>query len=170
VRPDGGIVYQDVDAAERGERPRHHRVDLILPGDIGDDGERLDPAVLGCPRDLVGIGLVGAGVDDDVSPFSGQLQYRRTADIAARSGHQGDFPVELTHQRTSVPMQNECSSCGAGASHIRPPDQFDVAVDATASCNKELCGRLTIAPSIANQQQKLAFRLRVGYCPVSKPS
>ena len=102
MRPDRGVVDQDVDSAELGHRPRHHRVDLILLGDVGNDGERLDPAVPGLARDGVGLGLVGAGVDDDVSALPGQLQYRRAADIAAGAGYQSDFPVELTHQCTSI--------------------------------------------------------------------
>jgi len=102
MRPNGRIVDQDVDAAELGQRPRHHRVDLILLGDVGNKGERPDPSALGFARDIVGLGLVRAGVDDDVSPFPGQLQYSRAADIAAGAGYQSDFPLELTHQHTSV--------------------------------------------------------------------
>ena len=102
VRPDRGVVDQDVYPAELGHCPRHHCIDLILFGDVGNDGERLDPAVAGLARDGVGLGLVGAGVDDDVSPLPGQLQYRRAADIAAGAGYQSNFPVELTHQCTSI--------------------------------------------------------------------
>ena len=61
VRPDRGIVDQDVDPAKLGHRPRHHRVDLVLFGDIGKDGERLDPALPGLARDRLGLGLVGCG-------------------------------------------------------------------------------------------------------------
>ena len=69
VRPDRGVVDQDVDTAELGQRPRRHRVDLVLLGDVGDDGDRLDPEVADFARDRVGLGLVGAGVDDDVRAF-----------------------------------------------------------------------------------------------------
>jgi len=48
-------------------------------------------------RDGVGLGLVGAGVDDDMRAFPSELQRRSTSDIAAGAGDQGDFPVELTH-------------------------------------------------------------------------
>ena len=74
MRPDGGIVDEDVDAAELGQRLRHHRVDLILPGDVGNDCKRLDPSAPGFARDVIGLGLVRASVDDDVSPFPGKLQ------------------------------------------------------------------------------------------------
>jgi hypothetical protein len=104
VRSDGCIVDEDVDAAELGQRPPHHRVDLILPGDVGNDGERLDPSAPGFAGDIVGLGLVRAGVDDDVSAFPGQLQHRGAADIAAGAGYQGDFSFELTHQHTSMTM------------------------------------------------------------------
>src|SRR5580700_1877129 len=102
VGPDRGIVDQNVDAAELGHRLRHHRVDLIFLGDVGYDGERLDPPVAGFTRDGVGFNPVGARVDDDVSALAGQLQHRCAADIAAGTGHQSDFPVELTHQCTSI--------------------------------------------------------------------
>ena len=104
VRPDRGVVDQDVDAPELGQRPRHHRLDLILLGDVGDNGERLDPELPGLARDGVGLGLVAAGVDDDVRAFAGQLQHRRTADIAPRPGDQRDLPIELTHQRPPLTM------------------------------------------------------------------
>ena len=84
-------------AAELGQRPRHHRLDLVLPGDVGNDGERLDAERPGLARDRVGLGLVGAGVDDDVRAFAGQLQHRRAADVAAGPGYQGDLAFELPH-------------------------------------------------------------------------
>jgi hypothetical protein len=87
VRPDRGVVDEDVDAAEFGHCPRHHRVDLIFLGDVGNDGERPDPQVPGFARDVVSLGLVGAGIDDDVSPLPCQLQYRGAADVAARAGY-----------------------------------------------------------------------------------
>src|SRR5262249_49606986 len=102
VWPDRSIVDQDVDTSELGHCPRRQRLDLVLSGDIGDHRERLDPKAPGLAYDCVGLGLLRARVDTDVRAFSGQLQPRRTADIAARAGYQGDFPVELTHQRTSI--------------------------------------------------------------------
>ena len=100
MRPDRGVVDQDVDAAELGQRARRHRLDLFLAGDVGDDRERLDPEALGFAHDGVGLGLVGAGVDDDVGAFPGQLQHRRAADIAARAGYQRDFSLKLSHRPT----------------------------------------------------------------------
>ena len=73
VRPDRGIVDQDVDPAELGQCPRRQRVDLVLFGHIGEHRYRLDPAVADLARHRVGLGLVGARVDDDVSAFACEL-------------------------------------------------------------------------------------------------
>jgi hypothetical protein len=100
VRPDGGIVDQDVDAAKLGQGPRRYRLDLIRPGDIGNNGQRPDAQGLGFTHDGIGLGLVGTGVDNDVSALRSKLQYRRSANIAARSGYQGDFPLKLSHEPT----------------------------------------------------------------------
>ena len=97
MRPDRGVVDQDVDAAELGQRPGRHRLDLILAGDVGNDGECLDPKGLGFAHDGIRLGLIGAGVDDDVRAFAGQLQHRRAADIAAGAGYQRDLPLKLSH-------------------------------------------------------------------------
>jgi len=45
VRPDRGIVDQDVDPAELAHCPRHHRVGLILLRDVGNNRESLDPTL-----------------------------------------------------------------------------------------------------------------------------
>jgi len=74
--------------------------------------------------DIVGLGLVRASVDDDVSAFPGQLQDRRAADIAARAGYQRDFPLELTHERTSMTMFHDVERiafCGSGQPPGGPP-------------------------------------------------
>ena len=102
VRPDRGIVDQDVDTAELGQGARRERVDLVLLGDIGKDGDRLDPKVADLARDRVDLGLVSAGVDHDVGALRRQFQRRGAADIAARPGDQRNFPVELTHDSTSL--------------------------------------------------------------------
>ena len=74
VGPDRGIVDENVDPAELGERPGHHRLDLVPLGDVGNDGERLDAAGLGFPRHGVRFGLVGASVDDDVSALAASVR------------------------------------------------------------------------------------------------
>ena len=74
---------------------RRQRLDLVLFGHIGEDRYRLDPEVADLAHDRVGLGLVGARVDDDVGAFARQLQRRRTADIAAGAGDQGDLPIEV---------------------------------------------------------------------------
>jgi len=73
VRPDRGIVDQDVDAAELGQCPLRQGVDLVLLCDIGEDRYRFDAAVADLAGDRVGLGLVGAGVDDDMRAFTREL-------------------------------------------------------------------------------------------------
>jgi hypothetical protein len=98
VRPDGGIVDQDVDSAELGQRPRRHFLDLVLAGDVGNHGDRLDAEALGFVHDGVGLGLVGAGIDNDVCALPSQPQHGRAADVAARSGYQRNLALKLSHE------------------------------------------------------------------------
>jgi hypothetical protein len=102
VRPNSGVVDQDVDTAKLGQRSRRHRVDLVLFGDVGKNCERSDPKVPRFARDRLCLGPVGARVNYNVGAFSREFQRRRAADIAAGAGDQRDFPLELTHQRTSI--------------------------------------------------------------------
>ena len=101
VRPDRGVVNEDVDMAELGQGPRRQFVGLLLMRDIGDDGDRLDPEIPDLARDSLGLGLVGARVDDDVGALPGQHQCRGPADVASGPGDQRDFSLELTHRHTS---------------------------------------------------------------------
>src|SRR5262249_39415183 len=55
---------------------RHH-ASLTIPHGL----ERRAPATF--PRDGVGLRLVGARVDHDVSALGGELQHRRSADVSA---------------------------------------------------------------------------------------
>src|SRR6202007_1607352 len=95
VRPDRGIVDQDVDTAELGQRLIRPRFGLTHIGDIGTDLERLYPALSRFAHHSVGLGLIGASVDDNMGTLRGQLQHRRAADVAARTRYQRDFSVEL---------------------------------------------------------------------------
>jgi hypothetical protein len=70
VGPDRGIVDQNVDAAELGQCPRRHRVDLISLGNVGDHGESLEPKALGFAHDGVDLRLIRACVDEAPSPAS----------------------------------------------------------------------------------------------------
>src|SRR5579884_571108 len=97
VRPDCGVVDQDVDPAELEQSPGGQRLDLGLFADVGENGDRLDPEIPGLARDAFGLLLIGARVDDDLRAFAGQLQHGRAADIAPRSGDQCDLPLELAH-------------------------------------------------------------------------
>src|SRR5215469_15820059 len=101
VRPDRGVVDQDVDPAKPGQRPGGQRLDLGLFADIGENRDRLHPEISGLTRDGLRLLLIGARVDHDMRPFAGQLQHGRTADIAPRSGDQRDLPVELAHVAVS---------------------------------------------------------------------
>jgi hypothetical protein len=103
VGTDRRVVDEDVDAAELRHRLGDHRIDLILPGNVGDDGDRLDTAGPSLLCDRIGLRLVGPRVDDDVRAFRGQLQDRRAPDVAARAGHQGHLAFELAHEHSSRP-------------------------------------------------------------------
>ena len=97
VRADRGIVDQDVDAAEFGERVLRHRLDLILLCHIGDDREGPDTERLRFADDRVGFRLVGACIDDDMRALTGEMQHSRPADIAARTRDQRDLALKFTH-------------------------------------------------------------------------
>ena len=105
VRPDCGVVDQDVDAAELAERFRRHRLNLVLLADIGDDRDRLDPEILRLARDRLRFLLVRARIDDDIGAFPRELQHRRAADIAPRAGDQRDLPLEPAHDRSPLADQ-----------------------------------------------------------------
>jgi len=60
MRPDRGIVDQDVDPAELGQRPGGQRLDLGLFADVGENGDRLDPEIPGLTRDGLSLLLIGA--------------------------------------------------------------------------------------------------------------
>jgi|SRR6516162_4109932 hypothetical protein len=64
----------------------------------------LDSRLRDFARHCVGLGLIGAGIDDDVGAFAGKFQRRGPPDIAAGAGDQSDLSVELTHQRISMTM------------------------------------------------------------------
>ena len=117
VRPDRGIVDEDVDPAELGQRLARQGFDLGLVADIGENRDGLDPEIAGLARDGLGLLLVGAGVDDDMRALPGQLQHRRTADIAARSGDQRDLPFELAHD-SPLPHHSALSAI-ANMPHLR---------------------------------------------------
>jgi hypothetical protein len=82
VRPDRGIVDQNVDPAELRQRLGGQRLDLGLFADVGEDGDGLDPEVPGLARHGLSLLPIGARVDHNMRTFSGQLQHRRTTDIA----------------------------------------------------------------------------------------
>jgi hypothetical protein len=73
--------------------------------DVGEHRDGLDPEIAGVARDRLSLLLIGARVDHDMRTFAGQLQYRRTADIAPRSGDQRDLPFKLAH----APSPRRCS-------------------------------------------------------------
>ena len=58
--------------------------------------QRQDLECAGLPCDRVCLCLVGAGVDDHIGPFGGQLQDRGAANMPTRAGQQGDWAIELT--------------------------------------------------------------------------
>jgi hypothetical protein len=88
------VVDEEVDAAEALDRGRDHAVDRGSIGDVGDGGERL--AALGddLGDDGIGLGLIGAGVDDDRGAILRQLQRDGTADVTAGAGDEGDAAGE----------------------------------------------------------------------------
>src|SRR5436189_1600963 len=66
MRPDRGIVYQDVDPAELGQRLGGQRLDLGLFADVGENGDGLDPEIPGLARDDLSLLLIGTRVDHDM--------------------------------------------------------------------------------------------------------
>jgi hypothetical protein len=95
MRPDRGIVDQNIDPAELGQRLCGQRLDLGLFADV--DGDGLDPEIPGLARHSLSLLPVGASVDHHIRTFPGELQHRRTTDIASRSGYQRDLPFKLSH-------------------------------------------------------------------------
>src|SRR5215468_1414687 len=101
VRPDRGIVDQEVDPAKLGQRSGGQRLDLGLFADIGENRDRLHPQFPSLTRDGLRLLLIGARVDHDMRPFAGQPQHSRTADIAPRSSDERDLAFELAHVAVS---------------------------------------------------------------------
>jgi hypothetical protein len=67
------IVDEDVDAAKFRQGARHHTIDLLFLGDIGEQRQGLATAGTDLLGDRVSLSFVSAGVDDDVGSFCGQL-------------------------------------------------------------------------------------------------
>src|SRR6266487_682384 len=65
MRTDRGIVDEDVNFAKFRQGLRHHPVNLIFLRYIGKDRERLAAECADLLSDRVGLGLIGAGVDDN---------------------------------------------------------------------------------------------------------
>src|SRR5262245_9012976 len=114
VRPDRGVVDQDVDPAKLGQGSGGQRLDLGLFADVGEYSDRFDAKIPDLTRDGFSLLLIGACVDNDMRAFAGQLQHGRSTDIAPRSGDQRDLPFELAH----APILLQCL-------HRAPPLGYD---------------------------------------------
>ena len=90
----GRIAHQDVDAAQLVHRGLHHAVHGLAVGDVGHVDQRLAAGGLHFLRHLLGGGLVLDRVDDHAGAVGGQRQYRGAADVAGRSGDDGNLAGE----------------------------------------------------------------------------
>src|SRR5271170_1063 len=92
-----------------------------LPSEISSSKRIGLPHLSGSrPRDGFSLLLIGARVDHDMRTFAGQLQRRRTADIAPRSGDQRDLPFELAHAPSPRRCSNGEPDLGPAVSHSVP--------------------------------------------------
>ena len=82
---DAGVIDEDVEAAEGGDRLGDHRLDLGLDRDIGRDGDGLSSLRRDRGHDSGGVLVAGfgrVGVDDDFGAGFGQAQADTPADAA----------------------------------------------------------------------------------------
>src|SRR5215813_1476193 len=94
---------------------------LLFVGYIGQDRQCLDPERPGLLCDCVCLGLIGAGIDHHVGSFGGELQDCSTANIPPRTGHQGNFAIELTHAIYLLELSR--SGCAIGGTIIARPQR-----------------------------------------------
>ncbi len=87
---DGGIVDQDIDAAEAFERGVGNGLHRLGVGHVTGDGDGLPAGALDLAHDIVGFLPVGARIDHDGCAVGRERQRNGAADIAARSGDDGD--------------------------------------------------------------------------------
>src|SRR5215468_1566144 len=104
VRPDRGIIDQDVDTTKLGQRAGGQRLNLCLFADVGEYRDRSDTKISGLARDGLSLLLIGTRVDHDMRAFAGQLQHGRSTDIAPGSCNERDLPFELAH----APLLLQC--------------------------------------------------------------
>jgi hypothetical protein len=99
---DRGVVHQHVEAPERRDGARHHRLDLVGLRQVGRERDPTPAALLDAADGLVdGAGQLerrhvgGARRARDVGAGIGQRQGDRTADPAARSRDESDGAPEV---------------------------------------------------------------------------
>src|SRR6266542_3222030 len=132
---DPGVCAKEIDGPELRLDPLDHRLDLLSPGDVGDDGEPVD--LTGDSLDL----LARAGADRDARARGRELTGDVRADPAPAPGHQRHLSVQAiaTHRSRLVTICSKSrealamsSSASGFSSDERSPGSAPRAVARTA--------------------------------------
>ena len=127
-----GVVDQDVEAAELLRPRRRPSLAAVAVGDVADDGDGACRRRLRSRRTTaVGLGLVGARVDDHRRAALRERQRDGAADIAAGAGDDGDAAVEFLSRSCVIParLSDRCgrhraspaAKCRAARASSQPP-------------------------------------------------
>jgi hypothetical protein len=164
---DAGVVHEHVDAAVRFARPRHHRLDLRLVGDVADDAQRVTAAPHDRLRALHCIVRIDVHAHD-ARALVGQSLGDSATDVRTRPRHDHDFAGQAAHSR-SFRIQGSRSSAGfAGA--IRPWGRCEGAVEALSDPRRFIQVRSHSVASFERQASPAQSWSRRGPSRPSPPS
>jgi hypothetical protein len=100
----GGVVHQDVDAAELLHRHVEHAVDGGLIGNVGEVDERASAGGFEFRGGRLGFLARGARIDDDRSPVAGKSQSDGLADAPHAAGDDRDMPFKRFLRQAEPPL------------------------------------------------------------------